>query len=145
MVADRIFGLVVIVVALGYILSATQIQTSFISDPVGPRVFPYIVAGTAIVCALIMILRPDADGDWPGLGMVLKLAFALVVLVAYALTIKTLGFIVPTILASGIISYMISPRPVPAMFAGLGLGVGLFVLFKMILGLGLVAWPRGLF
>jgi putative tricarboxylic transport membrane protein len=37
---------------------------------------------------------------------------------------------------------MISPRPVQAALAGLGLGIGLFVLFKVILGLGLVAFPR---
>ncbi|MEH0072322.1 hypothetical protein V6L77_21940 [Pannonibacter sp. Pt2-lr] len=40
MKGDRIFGLVMIIVALGYLLSATQIETSFLSDPIGPRVFP---------------------------------------------------------------------------------------------------------
>jgi putative tricarboxylic transport membrane protein len=77
--------------------------------------------------------------------MALKIGAALVVLVGYALLIRPLGFILPTVIASGLISYMISPRPVPAALSGLGLGVGLFVLFKMILGLGLVAFPRGLF
>ena len=38
--SDRIFGLVVLVVALAYIASATQIETSFLADPVGPKPFP---------------------------------------------------------------------------------------------------------
>ena len=42
--SDRIFGLVMIVVALGYILSAFQIQTSFMADPVGAKTFPIAVA-----------------------------------------------------------------------------------------------------
>lgn len=145
MAADRIFGLVVIVVALGYILSASHIQTSFMSDPVGPRAFPYIIAGTAIVCSLVMMMRPDPNADWPSLLMAAKLGAALVVLIIYAMVIRSGGFILPTIFAAGILSYMISPRPLPAVLTGLGLGFGLFVLFKMILGLGLTAWPRGLF
>ena len=144
MTGDRIFGSVMIVLALGYILSAMNIQTSFISDPVGPRIFPYMVAGVVIVCSLFMILRPDPEADWPALPMLAKIGAALVVLVGYTYAIKPLGFIIPTTIASGLLAYMISPRPVPAVLSGLGLGVGLFVLFKVILGLGLVGLPRGL-
>ena len=142
MTGDRIFGAVMIVLALGYILSAMNIQTSFMSDPVGPRLFPYMVAGVIILCSLVMVLRPDPQAEWPAPMMLLKLLTALVVLVGYAMVIRPWGFIIPTVLASGLISYMISPRPVQAALAGLGLGIGLFVLFKVILGLGLVAFPR---
>ncbi|MDZ4136695.1 MAG: tripartite tricarboxylate transporter TctB family protein [Paracoccaceae bacterium] len=144
MTGDRIFGAVMIVLALGYILSAMNIQTSFMSDPVGPRVFPYMVAGVTILCSLVLVLRPDPQADWPAPTMFLKLATALAVLVGYALLIRPLGFILPTVIASGAISYMINPRAVPAALAGLGLGIGLYVLFKMVLGLGLVALPRAL-
>lgn len=145
MAADRIFGAVMIVVALGYILSAMNIQTSFLSDPVGPRIFPYMVAGVVILCSLVMVLKPDANADWPAPMMALKIGAALALLVGYALTIRPMGFILPTVIVSAALSYMISPRPVPAALAGLGLGIGLFVLFKIVLGLGLVAFPRGWF
>jgi putative tricarboxylic transport membrane protein len=145
MAADRIFGAVMIVLALGYILSAMNIQTSFITDPVGPRVFPYMVAGVVIVCSLVMVLKPDQGTEWPGPLMALKIGAALALLVGYALTIRPMGFILPTIIASAALSYMISPRPVPAALSGLGLGIGLYVLFKVVLGLGLVAFPRGWF
>ena len=145
MAADRIFGAVMIVLALGYILSAMNIQTSFISDPVGPRIFPYMVAGVVIVCSLVMVLKPDPGAEWPAPLMALKIGAALALLVGYALTIRPMGFILPTVIASAVLSYMISPRPVPAALSGLGLGIGLYVLFKVVLGLGLVAFPRGWF
>ena len=144
MQADRIFGLFMMVLALGYILSAMNIQTSFMSDPVGPRVFPYLVAAVVALCALVMVLKPDPDTEWPGLVMFGKLAFATAILLAYAMTIRPLGFIIPTVIVAGLLSYMINPRPVPAALAGFGLGVGLFVLFKVILGLGLQGLPRAL-
>ena len=56
-----------------------------------------------------------------------------------------MGFVVPTAIAAAILSYQISPRKLPAALAGLGLSIGLFVLFKYALGLGLVAFPKGLF
>lgn len=144
MAKDRIFGLFMIVLALGYILSATNIQTSFMSDPVGPRVFPYIVAVVVILCSLVMVMRPDPDTEWPGFVMLGKLAIATVVLLAYAMMIRPLGFIIPTVIVAGILSYMIHPRPLPAALSGLGLGIGLYVLFKVILGLGLQGLPRAL-
>ena len=121
---DRIFGLVMIVVALGYILSATTIRSSFMSDPVGPRIFPYLVGGVTMLCALMMVLRPDPDVDWPMGKTLANLCLALAALIAYALMIKPLGFILPTIIVSGILSYQISPKPAVAAFTGVGLGSG---------------------
>ncbi|MFV0493310.1 MAG: tripartite tricarboxylate transporter TctB family protein [Pseudorhodobacter sp.] len=141
---DRIFGLVMIVVALGYIFSATQIQTSFMSDPVGPRVFPLMVAGVVILCSLTMILKPDPDVEWPVGAMLLNLGIALAVLLGYAMTIRPLGFILPTLVASAVLSYQINPRPGPALITGAGLAFGLFLLFRFVLGLGLQGLPRGL-
>ncbi|WP_149140529.1 tripartite tricarboxylate transporter TctB family protein [Gemmobacter caeruleus] len=140
---DRIFGLVIIVVALGYILSAHGIETSFMSDPVGPRIFPYMIAGVMILCSLVMVLKPDPDADWPSGAVLGQLALALVMLLAYAFLITPLGFILPTILVAGVLSWQISGRPVPAALTGLGLGIGLFVLFRIILGLGLRGLPAG--
>lgn len=142
MQADRIFGLVLIVVALGYLSSATQIQDSFMSDPVGPRVFPYIIGAGVILSALVLVIRPDANAQWPGLGTWLQLAIALAILFGYASAVRPWGFLIPTAIAAGILSYQINPRPVPAVLTGLGLSAGLFVLFKMVLGLGLHGFPR---
>ncbi|MFN3293093.1 MAG: tripartite tricarboxylate transporter TctB family protein [Gemmobacter sp.] len=139
---DRILGAVLMVLALGYLLSAATIQTSFISDPVGPRIFPYIIGSVVLLCALFLVVKPDPEVEWPGPGMALKMLLALVVLVAYAQTVRPLGFILPTIVASGVLSYLISPRAVPAALAGLGLGLGLYGLFKLVLGLGLHPWPN---
>ncbi|MDB6178369.1 tripartite tricarboxylate transporter TctB family protein [Paracoccus sp. Z330] len=140
---DRIFGSVVIVIALGYILSARGIETSFMSDPVGPRVFPYMIAAVMIVCSLVMVLRPDPEADWPAGPMLVQLAIAFGVLVAYAYAITPLGFIVPTAFASGVLCWQIGGKPVRAAITGMGLGIGLWVLFRLILGLGLRGLPAG--
>ena len=133
MASDRILGLVALFVALAYIASATQIQTSFLSDPVGPKSFPILVGVVAAICSLVLILKPDPDPDWPVLRTFGALLVAVVVLVAYAYALKPLGFLLPTALASAVLTqtvvgftqamtgdisevvgYQISPRAVPA-------------------------------
>lgn len=141
---DRIFGAIMLVLALGYILTASRIQVSFMSDPVGPRLFPYIIAGIIILCSISMILRPDPEAEWPTGPMLLQLFIALVALIAYAFMIKPLGFIIPTAIVSGLLSWQIGRHPVRSAITGVGLGVGLFVLFKVILGLGLKGLPAGM-
>ena len=91
-----------------------------------------------------MILRPDPDPNWPKGRTWIALFIAVIVLVAYAFALKPLGFVIPTAIAAAILSYQISPRATPSMLAGAGLSVGLFILFKYALGLGLVAFPSGL-
>ena len=145
MTSDRIFGLVILTVALAYIASAFQIETSFLTDPVGPKAFPIGIGFVAALSAVVMIIRPDADPDWPAMRTFAALAFAAIVLIGYSFALRPLGFIVPTAIAAGILSYQLSPRPGPAALAGIGLSVGLFVIFKYALGLGLFAFPKGLF
>ena len=144
MASDRIFGLVVALLALAYIAGATQIQTSFLTDPVGPKTFPILIGVVGAISAMVMVFKPDPEPDWPGLRTFGALLVAVVVLVAYAYALRPLGFLIPTALAAGVLSYQISPNAVKASLAGLGLSVGLFVLFKFALGLGLVALPKAL-
>jgi len=141
--SDRVFGLFVMMVALAYIASAFQIQTSFMADPVGSKTFPVLIGAVAAVCGGVMVLRPDPEPDWPELRTIGALLISVLVMVLFAYALKPLGFLIPTAVTAAILSYQISPRPLPALLVGLGLSVGLFLLFKYALGLGLVPFPKG--
>ncbi len=141
MLGDRALGLVSLMVALAYIASATQIQTSFLQDPVGPKAFPILIGAVAAISSLVLIFKPDPSPVWPAGKTFLSLLFAVIVLVGYAFALKPFGFILPTAVTAAILSYQISPKPLAAILSGIGLSVGLFVLFKYALGLGLVPFP----
>jgi len=144
MASDRIFGLVVVLSALAYIASATQIQTSFMADPVGPKMFPIMVGAVAVICGFVVMVRPDPEPEWPTIRTFGALLVSVAVLVGYAYALKPLGFLIPTAITAAILSYQIEPRGQRAILAGLALSIGLFVIFKFALGLGLVAFPKGL-
>ena len=143
MASDRLFGLVVLMAALAFIASATKVQTSFLVDPVGPKAFPILVGAVAALCALVLIFKPDPNPDWPAAKTFGALFIAVVVLIAYAYALKPFGFLLPTAVTAGILSFQISPRVIAAAVTGVGLSIGLFILFKYALGLGLIAFPGG--
>ena len=142
MSGDRIFGAIIILVALGFIASAMQLQTSLLSDPVGSKTFPILIGSVAVLCGGVMVFRPDADPQWPQLRTLLSLLFSAAIMAFYALTLKPLGFLIPTAVTAAVLSYQIGKRPGFALLCGLGLSIGLFVLFKFVLGLGLVPVPK---
>ncbi len=142
MSSDRILGLGTVLIALAYLASATQIQIGFLSDPVGSRTFPYIVGGVATLCGAYIFLRPDDSPAWPDVKTFARLGMALVVMYLFTQALMPFGFIIPAALASTALSYLISPRLIPAIAAGVGLSIGLFVIFNFGLGLSLSPFGR---
>ena len=136
MASDRIFGLITLITAVAYIAAATQIQTNFFSGEFLPKLFPLMIGGVAAICSLFLVFKPDPDPDWPAGRTFVAMGVAVFVLAIYAVLLKPLGFLLPTMFAAGVLSYQISPRAGPAVLSGIGLSIGLFILFKYALGLG---------
>lgn len=141
---DRVFGAVVMVGAAAYVAGAFTIRESFLQDPVGPRTFPILIGGVAFLCGAVMALRPDPEPGWPRAATLGRLVVATIIVVAFAYTLKPLGFVIPGAVASGALAYMITPRAGAAALTGICLSVGLFLLFRYVLGLSLPGLPAGL-
>ena len=65
--SDRIFGVFGILLAIGFAISALAIEESFLSDAVGPKAFPLIIAAILGLASAVIVLRPDAEPQWPAL------------------------------------------------------------------------------
>jgi len=139
---DRVFGLVMLVVAVAYYYGATQFPVSFGgSEAVGPETFPKILGVVLAVCSLYMIVKPDPDNHWPAARTFLELGIAIAMLVVYALLLEPLGFILSTTLAIGTLCWRMGANPLRAYLTGLVSGAVVFVLFTYGLELPL---PLGL-
>ncbi|MBT5575050.1 tripartite tricarboxylate transporter TctB family protein [Alphaproteobacteria bacterium] len=142
--SDRIVGLLTLVVALAFFASATQLEMPFFSDPLGPKLFPMLVSGVAMIAGTMMLLNPDAEPEWPVFSTFIKLFITSIILIIYAYTLKPFGFIFPTAVASAAISFQIKPNLTKSIIIGTCLSVILFLIFKFALGLGLFAFPKAL-
>ena len=141
--SDRIFGGIGLLLAIFFAWQASVIQESFLSDVVGPKVFPYIIAAVMAASCLYFLLKPDPEPHWPRAGRLAEIALATLVMVAYALALPELGFVVATALASGYLTWRLGSGPLESVVIGVGTSVGIYVIFRLVLGLSLARGPWG--
>ncbi|MYL24925.1 tripartite tricarboxylate transporter TctB family protein [Halomonas alkaliantarctica] len=139
---DRIFGVLLIVLAVAYGWGTTLFHEPFGGgEAVGPETFPRLLAIVLALSSLYMIVRPDPDNAWPWSRTGVELIVAVVVLILYAALLQPLGFIISTTLAVGTLCWRMGSRPVKAYATGAVSGVVVFLLFNFALDLAL---PLGL-
>lgn len=141
--SDRIFGGIGLILAIFFGVQATMIEVAFISDVVGPSVFPLIVATVMGISSIYFLLKPDPEPHWPQGGRLAEIGFAVLVLYAYAQLLPVLGFVIATIFAAGYLAWRLGSKPLEAALVGVGTSVGIFVVFRLILGLSLARGPLG--
>ncbi len=141
--SNRIFGVVGMILAFGYVFAALAIEESFLSDAVGPKAFPLIIAAVLGISSAIIALRPDAEPDWPSLGRLTEIAAAVVVMLIYAKLLPVAGFVLATACAAAYLTWRLGSGPAEAVAVGAGTSVGIYAVFHLILGLSLARGPWG--
>lgn len=139
---DRIFGILMIVLAVAYGWGTTQFNEPFGgAEAVGPETFPRLLAVVLALSSLYMVVRPDPDNAWPWSRTGIELIIAVVVLIFYAMLLQPLGFIISTTLAVGTLCWRMGAVPLKAYVTGAVAGVVVFLVFNFALDLAL---PLGL-
>lgn len=141
--SDRSLGVAGLLLAALFAWQTTVIEESFLSDPVGPKGFPFIIAALLAAASLAILLRPDPAPHWPALGRLMEIAVAVAVMVAYGMVLPQIGFVPATFVAAGYFSWRLGARPVEALLAGVAISLGIYLVFHLALGLTLARGPLG--
>ncbi len=141
--SDRIFGVFGVLLAIGFAWAALGIEESFLSDDVGPKGFPIIIAVVLGLSSLVIALRPDADPHWPSLMRLAEIAAAVVVMILYAKLLPEVGFVFATAFAAAYLGWRLGSTILGAVLTGVGTSVGIYVIFHLVLGLSLAKGPLG--
>lgn len=137
--SDRVVGALLFVLAVAYGVVGRNYESAFTSDPLGPSAFPQLLAVALGITALVLLFRPGPGVEWPhGLALVRQIV-AVAVLLAYAFVLEPVGFIPATAAAIAVLAVQLGGRWGPAAVLGLGVSIGLFILFDPVLGLPLPA------
>lgn len=139
MTADRWLGAGFIALGGWAFWVAWGLQVPFAADPLGPTPFPATVALVVALCGLGMVLRPVHGFARPERLAAPPLLVA--AMVAYALLMVPLGFMVATALMATAVAWLFGARPLAALGVGVVTAVLLWLLFDKLLDLPL---PRGI-
>lgn len=141
--SDRILGIAGVCLAAFYIWAATIIPKSFMVDAIGPSTFPIIIGMILAICSVVFVLKPDPAPDWPSAGPLLEIAFAVSAMLVYAHLLPKLGFVVSTALATTYLTWRLGSKPLGSVVIGVGTSIGIYIVFRLILGLSLAKGPLG--
>ena len=122
---------------------ATLIQTSFISDAVGPKTFPILLAVLMGISSVYFLLKPDPEPEWPRMGRLAEIGLAALVMLAYAQLLPVLGFVIATAFASAYLTWRLGSTLVQSAIIGVSTALGIYVIFHLVLGLSLARGPLG--
>lgn len=134
---DRSLGVIGIILSAVYVYAALDIHESFIQDPLGPKAFPILIASLFAIASLFMLLKPKNSPEWPELNKLIELAFAAALLFAYSFMLPILGFSLASAITAGYLSWRLGAEPHKAVIAGIVIAGGLYILFRLVLGLSL--------
>lgn len=141
--SDRIFGIFGILLAIGFSFAALAIEESFLSDAVGPKAFPLIIAAVLAVSSAVIAWRPDPEPEWPAMGRLAEIAAATIVMIVYAEALPKIGFVIATAVAATYLAWRLGSKVIEALMTGVGTSVGIYVIFHLVLGLSLARGPWG--
>ena len=139
MTADRWLGAGFIALGGWAFWVAWGLQVPFAADPLGPTPFPATVALVVALCGLGMVLRPVHGFARPERLAAPPLLVA--AMVAYALLMVPLGFMVATALMATAVAWLFGARLLAALGVGVVTAVLLWLLFDKLLDLPL---PKGI-
>lgn len=138
--SDRILGAVCVVAAAGMAWAAQGYAAAISYEPVGPRAFPLLLAGLLAISGAWLVIRPAPDGEPFGWAQLKVVAPGGVAMVVYALLFESLGFTVATALMAVPVGMVFGGSWKQSLAGGLGLGLGLYLLFDRLLD---VVLPSG--
>lgn len=141
--SDRIFGVFGVLLAIGFAFAAFAIEESFLSDAVGPKAFPLIIAAILGLSSAVIALRPDPEPHWPSLGRFVEVGSAIVVLILYAELLPIAGFVIATAFAAAYLAWRLGSSAIESVLTGVGTSLGIYVIFHLVLGLSLAKGPLG--
>ena len=138
--SDRILGAVCVVTAAGMAWAAQGYAAAISYEPVGPRAFPLLLSALMGIAGLWLMIRPTLRGSAISLAHVKPVALAVTSVFAYAFLFEKLGFPVATALMAVPVGMAFGGEWKRALLGGVGMGVGMFILFDKLLD---VVLPTG--
>ncbi len=139
--SDRILGAVCVAVAMAMAWFAQAYAPAISYEPVGPRAFPRLLAALMAIGGAWLVIKPSIAENPFKADTVKLIGLSILTIFVYALLFQILGFTLATALMAVPVGMAFGGSWKQSLIGGIGLGLGLFLLFDKALD---VVLPTGL-
>jgi putative tricarboxylic transport membrane protein len=131
--SGRIAAILILMLSIAYGILGSRIEYSFSSDPLGPRLFPVLLAAILAILSFIYLFRPGHAEDWPG-GALLARSIALPALVLIsALIMESVGFPAAMFVLTAGVGWLFGASPLAAVVGGIAQSALWYFIFGWLL------------
>ncbi|GEM_PF-353984 len=134
---DRIAGSILALIGLATGLEAATFDVRFMTDPVGPKALPLLVAVILFGAGAGMFTRPRTRVELPPAAAARRMVLAGLAFLVYGLLLPWLGFFLSTSLVVAVLGLLFGGPRRGSALAGLSLAATLWLLFVVLLSLPL--------
>ncbi|WP_263770187.1 tripartite tricarboxylate transporter TctB family protein [Propionivibrio soli] len=147
---NRVTGLVSLIVGIIYFIATKNLPESAVSDPIGPRAFPYIISVLMIIVGLALVLKREKLTE-KNKAVIFKLpeekelvrdiAYTCVAGVVFGLILEPVGYLISTLMFMTALMFITNGRRILY-----NLSIGLvfsLTTYGLFFGLLDVSLPRG--
>jgi len=134
---DRVIGAGLTLLGVGAALEASTFDVAFMTDPVGPKALPYLVAAVLTLGGVATLMRPRDRVPLPSRPAVFRMIGAVAVFLVYALVLSGVGFFVSTTLVVTALALLYRGPLLASLTSAAILSGTLWLLFVEILSLPL--------
>ncbi|NNF11934.1 MAG: tripartite tricarboxylate transporter TctB family protein [Gemmatimonadetes bacterium] len=134
---DQLIGGLLVITGAALALEATTFDVAFMTDPVGPKALPLLVAAMFVAGGTVALVRPRSDVTLPSTEVLARMGCAVVAFLVYAAALPWLGFFLSTTLVVTALSVLYRGPLLHSSAAAALLAGGLWLLFVRLLSLPL--------
>lgn len=134
---DRMAGFLLVLAGVATALEAWTFNVAFMTDPVGPKALPLLVAVTLVVAGARLMARPRSNVELPDVDAARRMSFAAAAFIAYGLALPWLGFFLSTTVVVSALGVLFGGPRLGSAIAGASLSAVLWLLFVIVLSLPL--------
>lgn len=134
---DRVAGVVLLLAGVTTALEARTFNVAFMTDPVGPKALPLLVAVTLVVAGARLIARPRSNVELPDAEATRRMTLAAAAFIAYGLALPWLGFFMATTVVVAALGVLFGGPRIGSAIVGASLSAVLWLLFVIVLSLPL--------
>lgn len=138
---DRILGLGALFFAAFMIWKAVGLVAPFSYEPLGPRVFPLLIASLIALCGLWLCIKNAYQAEPISRAAKQRITFMFLCILAYAIIFQWLGFVIATTLMTMTVGRLFGGSWRTCLLAGVILSFSFFLLFDRVMD---VVLPTGL-
>ena len=137
MTTERVAGAILVALGLAVGLEAMTFDVAFMTDPVGPKALPLLVAGIFLASGAATVAGSRRGPALPTGPILVRMVAAVAAFLLYAAALPWLGFFLSTTLVVTVLALLYRGPPVRAVVSAALLSAGLWLLFVRLLSLPL--------